>query len=435
VIRKLSNDTLVVFLSDSHIGGDAGRSIFESPDELVRLFDDIDGHDGPVELVLAGDFFDLLRVATVPEGSTRAAVTMARPEYAALFARLRAFTASPRRHVIYLPGNHDAEVWWNAAIHDGLVRDGLVHELALAYAATYEAEPATIIYSEHGNEFDPPNRITDYNDRLDTPLGDHIVTDIIPRLPTGRAAAALQLDDIDRVYPLSILPEWVAGRLFYALVTQAVRWLLVPIVVAYVAFETIAFLIGVGRKSINTLFIDVTYDVALVLLAFSCFFLLARRMANRALRTPSAHNEQGEAVDATVAKIRTMLEAGETPPLGRDVTGDIAVFVSGHTHAPSFTPFQRRGGRTGALVNSGCWLRQLQAVPTFFRLPTVFFSRFVLTHVRVYRASDGTRVELWEQPRPAKQEFRIAERLAVLGRVPREPAADAPPRVLASATV
>jgi hypothetical protein len=311
-----------------------------------------------------------------------------------------------------------------------------VHELALAYAAAFEAEPARIIYSEHGNEFDPPNRISDYNDRLDTPLGDHIVTEIIPRLPTGRTAVALQLNDIDRVYPLSILPEWVAGRLFYALVTQAVRWLLVPIVVAYVAFEMIAFVIGVGRKSINTLFIDVTYDVALVLLAFSCFFLLARRMANRALRTPPAHNEQGEAVDATVARIRAMLEAGETPPLGAEVAGaDIAVFVSGHTHAPSLTPFRTRSGRQGALVNSGCWLRQLQAVPTFFRLPTVFVSRFVLTHVRVYRTAEGTRVELWEQPRPAAQEFRIAERLAVLGRLPPEPPADAPAKVIGAAVV
>ncbi|HVU22696.1 MAG TPA: hypothetical protein VHE13_01140, partial [Opitutus sp.] len=341
----------------------------------------------------------------------------------------------PRRHVVYLPGNHDAEVWWNAAIRDELVRDGLVHELALSYAAAFEAEPEAIIYSEHGNEFDPPNRITDYNDRLDTPLGDHIVTDIIPRLPTGRTAAALQLNDIDRVYPLTILPEWVAGRLFYALVTQAVRWLLVPILVAYVAFETIAFLTGVGRKSINTLFIDVVYDVALVVLAFGIFFLVARRMANRALRTPSAQNEQGEAVDATVARIRAMLEAGDAPPLGKDVTGDIAVFVSGHTHAPSFTPFRRKGGQTGALVNSGCWLRQLQAVPTFFRLPTVFFSRFVLTHVRVYRAGDGTRVELWERSRPARQEFRIAERLAVLGRLPREPEADAPAKVLGTMVV
>jgi len=31
VIRKLRDDTLIVFLSDCHIGGDEGRDIFESP--------------------------------------------------------------------------------------------------------------------------------------------------------------------------------------------------------------------------------------------------------------------------------------------------------------------------------------------------------------------------------------------------------------------
>ncbi len=436
MIRTLSDETLIVFLSDCHIGGDVGRSIFETPGELVRLFDEIDVHPGPVELVLAGDFFDFLRIKVAPAGYNRASATISRPELAALFARLRQFAATPQRRVVYLPGNHDAEMWWNDEIRGTLQHDGLMHEFALSYAAAFASDPERVIYCEHGNEFDPANKITDYNDRLDTPLGEHIVTDIIPRLPHGRAAAALQLSDIDRVFPLSILPEWVAGRLFYALVRQAVRWLLLPLAIAYVAFEMIAFLIGTDRRSINTLFVDVTYDVLLLLVAFSFFFLLARRMTNRALRTPQVHrDEQGEANDATVAVVREFVESGRPPPLGADVDKPIAVFVSGHTHAPSLTQFNAHGGMRGVLVNSGCWLRQLQALRTYFRLPTVFISRFVLTHVRVYREGGATRIELWEQPHPSKQELRIPERLAVLGRLPREPAADAPPRVRASASV
>jgi hypothetical protein len=198
----------------------------------------------------------------------------------------------------------------------------------------------------------------------------------------------------------------------------------------------VAFLIGTDRRSINTLFVDVTYDVLLLLVAFSFFFLLARRMTNRALRTPQLHgDEQGEANDATVAILREYLESGRRPPLAADLDKPVAVFVSGHTHAPSVTQFDLRDGMRGVLVNSGCWLRQLQALRTYFRLPTVFISRFVLTHVRVYRSDGATHVELWEQPHPSRQELRIPERLAVLGRLPREPAADAPPRVRASATV
>ena len=436
MIRTLSDDTLLVFLSDCHIGGDEGRAIFETPDELARLFADIDRHHGPVELVLAGDFFDFLRIASVAPASNRAAATMAEPQFADLFTALKRLAAGNQRHVVYLPGNHDAEAWWNPDIRRHLIDGGYIHEMVLSYAAAFASRPDKVIYSEHGNEFDPQNRITDYGDRLDRPFGDHVVTDIIPRLPRGRTATALQINDIDRVFPLSILPEWLAGRLFYALVTQAVRWLLVPIAVAYVAFETIAFFVGVGRKSINTLFIDVIYDVALLIVAFALFFLLARRMANRALHSGTKSSpEQGEAIDAATAVIRAMLEKGEPPPLAGEPVGDIAVFVSGHTHAPAVTPFLRPAGGSGALINSGCWLRQLQALRTHFRLPTVFLSRFVQTHVRVRLVDGKVRAEIWDYPRAADQSLRIAERLAVLGRLPREPEPDAPPKLIAAMEV
>jgi Calcineurin-like phosphoesterase len=140
VIRKLADDTLVVFLSDCHIGGDEGRDIFESPDDLVALFEALDDHDGPVELVLAGDFFDFLRIAEVPEGETRASVTMSRPEYRELFAALQRFASGGNRTVVYLPGNHDAEAWWNREIRAELERGGLVHEFALSYSAAYESD-------------------------------------------------------------------------------------------------------------------------------------------------------------------------------------------------------------------------------------------------------------------------------------------------------
>jgi class 3 adenylate cyclase len=60
VIREpLPDETLLVFLSDTHIGGTAGSDIFESAAELTLLLEDLNRHHGPVELVLAGDFLDL----------------------------------------------------------------------------------------------------------------------------------------------------------------------------------------------------------------------------------------------------------------------------------------------------------------------------------------------------------------------------------------
>ncbi len=70
-VRRLSDDTLVVFLSDTHIGGADRTEIFESATELTALVMEIGQHVGPVELVLLGDFLDLQGWA-IPGRSTSA---------------------------------------------------------------------------------------------------------------------------------------------------------------------------------------------------------------------------------------------------------------------------------------------------------------------------------------------------------------------------
>src|ERR671916_69825 len=127
---KLQEDTLVVFVSDSHIGGDPGCDGFESPEELGALFEELERRDGPVELILAGDFFDFLQIGEVPEGMDRASLTIARPEYTDLFAALERFREGDGKRVIYLPGNHDAESFWNPQIQKALRERGLVDEFA-----------------------------------------------------------------------------------------------------------------------------------------------------------------------------------------------------------------------------------------------------------------------------------------------------------------
>lgn len=427
MVRELADETLIVFLSDCHIGGDGGRDIFESPDDLIALFDELAGVNRPVELVLAGDFFDCLRIANVPAGMNRVSATLARPEYVGLFAALRRFAAGNDRHVAYMPGNHDAEVWWNADARKSLLDGGYVHEFLLSYAAAYKSDTGEVIYCEHGNEFDAANRKQNYDDPLDTPLGDHIVTEIIPRLPQGRAADALQLREIDHVFPLDSIPQWIAGRLFYTLVTQLVRWVLLPLLVAYVAFEVIAYMLGFGGHEITVLFLRIGTIVGLLLLAFAVFFAVARRQANRSVASAPLRPSE-------VDIIRKRLADGVVPPLARDLAGRIAVFVSGHTHAPGLAEIDGPDSKI-VVVNSGCWLRQLQPIRAHFHAPQVFFNRFVQTHVRVSRTGNGIAVELWERPRPVGQAMRLVERLAIAGRLPPDPASGARPFVRARAEV
>ncbi len=98
-MRELSQETLLVYVSDSHIGGDPGCDGFESPAELAALFEELGQHEGPVELVLAGDFFDFLQISEVGQQTDRAAATISRPEYEALFAALGHFREGRDRRV------------------------------------------------------------------------------------------------------------------------------------------------------------------------------------------------------------------------------------------------------------------------------------------------------------------------------------------------
>jgi hypothetical protein len=111
------------------------------------------------------------------------------------------------------------------------------------------------------------------------------------------------------------------------------------------------------------------------------------------------------------------------------------VFVSGHTHLPSLAETERPDGRKAVLVNSGCFLRQLQPITPRLKGPPIFVSKFVLTHVQVFAQEGLLRVELWEQPKPAQQTLTRIERLVSTGRRPPQPPKGAKPRLIASATL
>ena len=447
---ELSGDTLIVFLSDSHIGGDPGCDGFESPEELEALFEELGGHDGPVELILAGDFFDFLQIGEVPEGSDRASLTIARPEYESLFAALERFRESGRR-VIYMPGNHDAESFWNPQLQETLRERGLVDEFAYYYLASVEVGgERRVIYCEHGNQLDPANTVEDYNDRLDTPLGHHVVMDFTRRVaPIGVVSGGLDLSEIKMVYPLVAIPLWVASRYFYDFAGKVATYLLLPLLAAYAAYRSIAYALAVAGgdrgffrsfrelPQLHELFLDIAIFGLVILLVFAAFFLVIRHAVRRALfAVSSGGRPRYSPAEASQNKIRTILKGENRPPMNSSLDPMVIdVFVSGHTHLPSLAQVERPDGRHAVMANSGCFLRQLQPVAPHLKGPPVFVSKFVLTHVRVYVQEGALRVELWEQPKPSRQRLSRIERLLSWGRRPQGPSPGAKPRVRTSATV
>jgi len=450
---ELGGNALVVFISDSHIGGDPGCDGFESPDELMALFVELAGHDGPVELILAGDFFDFLQIGEVPKGKNRASLTIERPEYLDLFAALEKFREVAGKRVIYLPGNHDAESFWNLEIQETLRERGLVDEFAYYYLASIETGGGRrVLYCEHGNQFDPENTVGDYHDPLDTPLGHHVVMDGTRRIaPWGEISPGLDLSEIKMVYPLVAIPAWIASRYFYNLAGKVVNYLLVPLLVAYAIYKVVAYaiaratggnaslLFGSYRElpQVHQALLDTVLFLLVTLGIFGVFFLVARHTIHKTLRAVSPGGPPHYSpAEASQNKIRAILTGEARPPMDPSFDPTTAdVFVSGHTHLPSLAETERPDGSKAVLVNSGCFLRQLQPIAPRLKGPSIFVSKFVLTHVRVFVREGKLRVELWEQPKPAGQTLTRIERLVSIGRRPPQPPADSKPRLVALATL
>jgi UDP-2,3-diacylglucosamine pyrophosphatase LpxH len=437
VIRdQLPDDTLLVFLSDTHIGGAADSDIFESAAELTQLLEDLQRHNGSVELVLAGDFLDVLRMEGAGSGD-RVTETITRPEYQGLFGAMQAFAGAPGHRVVYLVGNHDAEVWWGLQLQRSLREAGLVDVFGLSYSASFASLPEQRIYCEHGNQFDPANAIVDYANPLDTPVGAHVLTEMIRPIGSGAASTGgLDLREVSYVFPVAGHPgpaEWIAGRLFYQFLGQVLRWLLVLLAFLVVAYGALAVGRG-GSGVLRSVVAETTYGVAVLVFALVVVFLISRRLTADVLTTLAARFPwlaPGSERSREALAIRRLLEDGRPPPMAGERPGPApTVFVSGHTHAPAISELARPDGSRTVIVNTGCWLRQLQPVPAWLGGPPVFVPAFVNSHVRVRCRPQGVSVELWDHPRPAERRLPWIERAAIAGRMPPQQAG-AEPRLLA----
>jgi len=269
--------------------------------------------------------------------------------------------------------------------------------------------------------------------------------------PYGEISPGLDLSEIKMVYPLVAIPAWVASRYFYNFAGKVVSYLLAPLLVAYAIYKVVAYLISWatnGQASllfgsyrelpqVHQVLLDTVLFLLITLGIFGIFFLVVRHAVRKTVRAVSpggtVHYSPAE---VSQNKVRAILAGEAKPPMDPSFDPTTAdVFVSGHTHLPSFAETERPDGTRAVLVNSGCFLRQLQPVTPRLKGPPIFVSKFVLTHVRVFVQEEKLRVELWEQPKPAGQTLTRVERLVSVGRRPHQPPADSKPRLVASANL
>jgi UDP-2,3-diacylglucosamine pyrophosphatase LpxH len=442
----------LVFLSDLHLATDESKRDFFAHDELSALLDNLIVCDEPVDLIIAGDFFDLLQLTVDGQrpgpfgdgGEARVAAfrrAFEQPEYAGMLERLRRFTALPGNRTIYLIGNHDSEMGWNDALRAHLLASGLISEISLAYTHTYgdETGAGCLVYCEHGNDYDGVNTIGDYRNPAVTPLGAHIVTDLVNYLePLGRHAATdapTSIADIDNIHPLGMIPWWLLSTYFYRQIRRLVKYVVLPGVALYLIFHLLPLylfidefsggLFGRGYQRLPSLEFVLTAlfiagDSSLLLLLIVSLLVrydFARTRRRYGLQDPDDIFRRGarhyrRTCEALVCgALRPAHWPAEESWAGADL------FVYGHTHTQALSQVVCEGTRR-AFANTGTWTRKVISVRAHLRLPPVFYPLYELNYVTVRRVGAAIEVELWEWPKSLNYRLPWTERLATIGRRP-----------------
>jgi UDP-2,3-diacylglucosamine pyrophosphatase LpxH len=444
----------LVFISDLHLASDEGKRDFFAQDELTALLEELIADPGPIDLIIAGDFFDLLQLTGATPGIDRVAAfrrAFERRDYERMLDALRRFNRTPGRRTIYLVGNHDAEAGWNDPLRAHLLDSGLVTTISLAYAHTYtdDAEYGCLIYSEHGNEYDGVNAIGDYRNPTITPLGSHIVTDGVNYLePLGRHAdseAPTSIADIDNIHPLGMIPWWFISTYFYQQVRRVTKYLIAPGLIVYLLFHLLPLyvlfeqfrgtLLGRGFESLPSvelllaaLIIMFDSSLLMLLLVYALIrFDFSRTHRRYGLQDPDDIFRRGarhyrRTCEALVTGNERPAHWPEDQPWdGTDL------FVYGHTHTQNLTTILHEGGLR-AFANTGTWTRKVIRIRANLKLPPVFVPTYELSYITVERVGEGVRATLWERPKVLIYRLPWTERLAILFRVrpPMRPVALAP---------
>jgi UDP-2,3-diacylglucosamine pyrophosphatase LpxH len=191
--------------------------------ELLAHYDHLAGADTELELILNGDIFDLLKVQVDGVWPTEITQEIASEKlrqclegHPKVVLALRRFLSAPKRHIVYLPGNHDLDMWFPApqALFRRYVAPGELSERVrfITEGDTYYLPEG--IQIRHGHQLERIHRV-DYNrmlrDRgdgtmvLDIPYGSRWILEVMNPAKEHR-------NNVDRILPLKL---FMLGAIFF----------------------------------------------------------------------------------------------------------------------------------------------------------------------------------------------------------------------------
>jgi lysylphosphatidylglycerol synthetase-like protein (DUF2156 family) len=353
----------VLVASDLLLGCPATPASASATTDLARA---IEAWNGPGALIVAGNLFELL-VAEAPDAAPdpRAALG-AHPR---LTSALRAFSAGEGRRLICLPGSRDARLAWDHAAA-GAVAGELGAELALAVEVSLETGAGRRrVRVEPGHRLDPRHALADPRNPACTPVGHHLLADMLPALGGARSS---WLQGVDRLPEPSRFPRFLASRLAYRRLARHAWWLLVPFAVAILLKVPLSYLwaapaqhlshLGAWPRRLGLVGLTTVLDLVLVVLG----------VAWVSRRTWAAMG--GVALGSTGDDPNDRARAEATALVGAGLAG----LVTGHTRRPELSILG-----TGFYANPGAVAEVVDECPARLGLPPIFLHRRQLSWVEL----------------------------------------------------
>lgn len=413
------------FISDLHIGGDEALGVCDFQEELIEFLHSLASKNENAELIIIGDAFGLWEFTDV-EGLDKLNKLIG--QFPEIFAAFR--EAGKRLKITLLPGNHDYEIACYPEFVDVLAAYNI--DLARTVSITRPIAGKKI-WIEHGNQYDSFNRMPDFGNPHAQPIGYFITSNMVSgagkRSEKGRYN---WLKDIQSVYPTEQVPNWVLSNYFYREMSPILRWMLAPFLLLFsvtlvVAAGGVLEFLGITGTNVfldNQLFASLGYFGNLIQLVLTVNLSVMTVVAMVAVplwlltrdiqQTLKRFHIIGTDDDLAAVKEEDYIDAAKAI---FEHDPDVAMFVYGHTHAPSV---RRLGQR--AVVNTGTWLKRLERVPVRFGvLPNIFVPSFHLGYFRVAETEAKIVIRYRKIAKALPQDLSLMQRLLVSRRKRTEP--------------
>jgi UDP-2,3-diacylglucosamine pyrophosphatase LpxH len=381
------DDGHVVVVSDLHLPPERTTVSARCCELLSRR---LNAQPGPVTVVLAGDIVEML---AFPE-ATAADILEAHDD---LCLALKGVTERGGQ-VIYAIGNHDGDLAWDLKSADA-VRDATGALLCLT--ADLVLPGGARIRVEHGHQLDPYNCFHDPTNPLDTPLGHHIVREVVPKIEwLGRD----WLNGAHEMADPADFPSFLASRLVYRKLARHIWWLIL-LPVALLTLARLGAVVNIRERYPDTQ----RWVHDLEILGYGALFDLCVMALIVAIVTRRAWTS----ISALALAGRGYSQNHGARQRAADLVADGYLgFISGHTHHPEL-----RHTGAGFYANTGSCTSVVEAIETIRGIPTVYMRAQQISWLEL-DSVEGSCTATLKSARVTLPGATRMERLAVSGRNP-----------------